>query len=88
MESEAEHLHRSVGRRIRELREQAGLTQERLAARAGVHRTFVGKLERGETAATLDSLAILCGALATSLADFFDPFTERPTLRGPRRRSG
>lgn len=88
MESEDERLHRAIGGRIRELREQAGFTQESLAAKAGVHRTFVGKLERGETATTVDSIAVLCGALATSLADFFHPFTEQPMLRGPRRGSG
>ena len=77
MVSEAERLHRSVGRRLRALREQQGLSQEKLAAKAGFHRTYVGKLERGETATTVDSLAALCSALGTTLADFFDPFARR-----------
>ena len=43
---------------VRELRHaEPGLSQEKLAARAGFHRTYVGKLERGETATTVDSLA-------------------------------
>ena len=83
---EAERLHEAIGRRIRELRLADGaVSQEGLAARAGLHRTFVGKLERGETATTVDSLAALCAALDTTLADFFAPFDKPPKLRGPRR---
>jgi transcriptional regulator with XRE-family HTH domain len=87
MDQETERLHRAVGLRLRQLREAKGdLSQERLAAQAGFHRTFVGKLERGESAATVDSIAALCAALDSSLADFFAPFQEVPKLRGPRRR--
>jgi hypothetical protein len=46
----------------------------------------VGKLERGESAATVDSIAALSAALGCSLADFFAPFKDRPKLRGPGRR--
>ncbi|MFC1662110.1 helix-turn-helix domain-containing protein [Gemmatimonadota bacterium] len=87
MDQDADRLHRAIGRRLRELRHaEAGLTQEGLAARAGFHRTFVGKLERGETAVTVDGLAALCFALGTTLADFFEPFDHPVKLRGPRRR--
>ena len=87
MDREAERLHGAIGRRLRELRRQeADLSQETLAARAGFHRTFVGKLERGETATTVDSLAALCAALDTTLAHFFEPFDQPVKLRGPRRR--
>lgn len=88
MESEAERLHRAVGQRLRSLREDQGLTQESLAARAGVHRTFVGKLERGETATTVDTVAVMCTALDTTLADFFQPLSEPFEMRGPRRETG
>ena len=84
---QAERLHEAIGQRIRELRRAKGaVSQEALAARAGLHRTFVGKLERGETATTVDSLAALCSALDTNLANFFAPFDQSPKLRGPRRR--
>ncbi len=87
MDREAERLHQAIGRRLRALRgEHGGLSQEKLAAHAGFHRTFVGKLERGETAATVDSLAALCAALGTSLAEFFQPFDRPLKLRGPGRR--
>lgn len=38
----------ALGRRLCELREQAGLTQEVLAHAAGLHWTYVGQIERGE----------------------------------------
>ncbi len=84
---DAERLHRAIGQRLKELRHaEAGLSQEKLAARAGFHRTYVGKLERGETASTVDGVAALCSALNTTLAEFFRPFEEPLKLRGPRRR--
>lgn len=87
MDQEASRLHRAIGQRLRELRRQeAGLSQERLAARAGFHRTYVGKLERGETASTVDGIAALCAALDTTLAEFFAPFDQVVKVRGPRRR--
>ena len=87
MDQAAARLHRAIGQRLRELRHrEAGLSQEKLAARAGFHRTYVGKLERGETASTVDGIAALCAALDTSLAEFFAPFTDPVALRGPRRR--
>ncbi|MBT9237027.1 helix-turn-helix transcriptional regulator [Pseudomonas sp. MG-2] len=42
---------------------ELGLSQEELAERAGVHRTYVGMLERGEKNATLYSIERLAGAL-------------------------
>jgi transcriptional regulator with XRE-family HTH domain len=87
MDQEAARLHRAIGLRLRELRHrEVGLSQEKLAARAGFHRTYVGKLERGETASTIDGIAALCWALDTPLAEFFEPFDEVVKLRGPRRR--
>ena len=87
MDQAAARLHRAIGQRLRELRRrEAGLSQERLAARAGFHRTYVGKLERGETASTVDGIAALCAALDTTLAEFFAPFDQVAKLRGPRMR--
>ena len=87
MDKEAERLHRAVGQRLRDLRRaEPGLSQEKLAARAGLHRTYVGKVERGEAATTLDSLAALCSAMDTTLSVFFESFDRPIRLRGPRRR--
>jgi transcriptional regulator with XRE-family HTH domain len=42
----------AIGRRLYELREAAGLTQEALAHAAGLHWTHVGQIERGERSLT------------------------------------
>ena len=86
MEKDAERLHRAVGQRLRTLRRaEPGLSQEKLAARAGLHRTYVGKVERGEAATRVDSIAALCGAMDTTLSVFFESFSRPIKLRGPRR---
>ena len=81
-------LRRAIGDRLRELRVEAGITsQEGLANLAGVHRTYVGRLERGEAGITLDSLAAVLAAMSVSLAEFFEPFDEVVKPRTPRRRA-
>lgn len=52
-----------LGAVIRRLREQAGLSQEGFADKAGVHRTYTGKVERGEVNLTLKNLNKLAVAL-------------------------
>jgi transcriptional regulator with XRE-family HTH domain len=52
-----------LGNELRRAREEAGLTQEQLAEKAGLHRTYVSLLERGKKSPTLVVLFRLCGAL-------------------------
>lgn len=53
---------------VRRRRLELGFSQEELAERAGVHRTYVGMLERGEKNATLYSIERLAGALEVAPA--------------------
>lgn len=53
----------AFGQRVRELRAPLGLSQEELAHRAGVHRTYVGSVERGERNISLDNIYALADAL-------------------------
>ena len=50
------------------------------------HRTYVGKLERGESGVTVEALAAILAALGVSLGDFFKPFGKVVRPRTPRRR--
>ena len=59
------------GARVRALREQAGVSQEALAAKAGIHRTYMGGVERGERNPCLKNILRLADALGVSPADFF-----------------
>lgn len=49
-------LQRTVGRSLRRYRQERGLSQEAFADLVGVHRTYMGGLERGERNLTLRSL--------------------------------
>jgi transcriptional regulator with XRE-family HTH domain len=49
-------LQRAVGRNLRRYRQDRGLSQEAFADLVGVHRTYMGGLERGERNLTLQSL--------------------------------
>jgi transcriptional regulator with XRE-family HTH domain len=86
MATEAERLRRAIGARVRELRRDCGeLSQERLAYRAGFDPSFVGRLERGTTGATVETVAVICKALGITLNQFFEPFERTYALQGPRR---
>jgi len=60
-------LSRVFGAVLREHREAAGLSQETLADRAGVHRTYVGLVERGRRNPTLEVSLRLATALGLTL---------------------
>lgn len=53
----------TVGQTIRKLRESIGVSQEALAAVAGLHRTYVGSVERGERNVSLENIVRLAHAL-------------------------
>lgn len=57
------------GAAVRRRRAALGLSQEALAERAGLHRTYIGGIERGERNVTLRVAAKLARALTTSFAD-------------------
>ncbi|MDP1861516.1 MAG: helix-turn-helix transcriptional regulator [Gemmatimonadaceae bacterium] len=60
------------GRRLRELRTAAGLTQEKLAFRADLDRSYVGQVERGEVNVSIDNIAKLAHGLRVSPAALFE----------------
>jgi len=64
-------LSKQIGERLRALRINAGLTQERLAERADLHTTYIGQLERGEKNATIESICKLARALQVAPAQIF-----------------
>ncbi len=56
-------LQRAVGRHLRAYREARGLSQEAFAQVLGVHRTYMGGLERGERNLTLKTVERIAGRL-------------------------
>lgn len=61
----------SLGKRIRELRQHTGLSQERFAARAGLDRTYYAGIERGERNPSVKQLAKIAAALDVGIATLF-----------------
>jgi len=59
------------GQKVREERDRLGLSQEELASRAGVHRTYIGMIERAEKNITLQNIEKIAKALDLKIADFF-----------------
>ncbi len=72
-------LQKTVGRNVRAWREERGISQEALADLVGVHRTYMGGIERGERNLSLRSVERLAEALDV------DPLT---LLAGTQRSGG
>lgn len=61
----------AFGERVRVLRKQAGISQEELGGRAGLHRTYVADVERGARNLSLVSINKLANGLNIALSQFF-----------------
>ena len=62
------------GEKVREERHNQGISQEELASRAGVHRTYIGMLERAEKNITLGNIEKIAKALGLGISEFFKDF--------------
>ncbi len=72
-------LRQKFGSAVRAKRENLGFSQEQLAELAGMHRTYVGSIERGERNVSLENIVKLCEALRikpSSLMGSLDEFVD------------
>ncbi|MBS5531713.1 helix-turn-helix transcriptional regulator [bacterium] len=58
---------KKFGDRVRELRIAQGLSQEVLAQKAGLHRTYIGSIERGERNISLNNIKKISVALCVTI---------------------
>lgn len=59
-------LHEAFGRAVRQLRDEKGYTQEALGHKTGLHRNYIGGIERGEQNLTLASISRLAKGFGCS----------------------
>lgn len=64
--------HQALGRSIRELRTKLGLSQEELAIATGLHRNYVGGIERGERNPSFTNILKISAALGVRASALFD----------------
>ena len=64
-------IEKQFGKRVRELRMARGLSQEELAFKVSVHRTYLGGIERGERNPSLRNIAAIAEGLGVTLSDLF-----------------
>jgi transcriptional regulator with XRE-family HTH domain len=68
---------RALGAQIRALREAKGLSQERLADLAGLHRNFIGLIERGQRNPTFLTLIAVSSKLGLTLSALIESAERR-----------
>lgn len=69
-----------VGLRIKELRERAGFTQNKLAEWAGVSQTHLRRVELGQQDITVGQLRLVCDGLGVALSEFFNVSEKQESL--------
>jgi transcriptional regulator with XRE-family HTH domain len=60
------------GKRVKEIRQAKGITQEELALKAQLHRTYVSSIELGKRNVSLLNIEKLARALDCTVSDFFN----------------
>ena len=70
IEAQARQARESLGSRIRERRETAGLTQAELSAHAGIGRVTLTRIEKGEHSPRTETLTAIARALGVEVEDF------------------
>jgi transcriptional regulator with XRE-family HTH domain len=80
---------RRLGEAVRAGRQRLGMSQEGFADAIGVHRTFMGTVERGETNVTLSNLILIAEGLGVRPGDLLnEAFPEPVRHRATPRNSG
>ena len=65
-------LLEQFGRRVRELRQAQGLSQEELAELTGFHRTYIGMVERGERNLSLSNVGVFAKIFEMSVSELLN----------------
>jgi transcriptional regulator with XRE-family HTH domain len=66
-----QQIQRDLGERIRKLRTRKGWSQEEFGDISGLHRTYIGAVERGEKNLTISTMHTLAKTLGATIAHLF-----------------
>ncbi len=77
IEAQARQARESLGGRIRDFRETAGLTQAELSSRAGIGRVTLTRIEKGEHSPRTETLTAIARALGVDVEDLILPRSRR-----------
>lgn len=66
-----ENIKFKFGCTVKKLRTEKGISQEKLAELSGLHRTYIGSLERGKRNVSLENINKLAIALGCTISTFF-----------------
>lgn len=64
-------IHQKIADKIKKIRKDKGITQERLALKAELNRAYIGYIERGERKPSVDTLAKIAHELEVELHELF-----------------
>lgn len=64
-------IKKKFGDKMRHIREQKKISQEELAFRAGLHRTYISDVERGQRNVSLENIEKIANALNITIEDIF-----------------
>jgi len=65
-------IRKAFGKKVRDLRKARGFSQESFADAVGLHRTYIGSIERGEQNVSIDNVAKIAKALKVKLPVLFE----------------
>jgi transcriptional regulator with XRE-family HTH domain len=84
-----ETIGKALGRRVRRIRQEKGLTLKEIEAKVGVSATHISEIERGNTSPTIGALERIAGALGVVPSYLIDipPLPEMRVLRSEDRKS-
>jgi transcriptional regulator with XRE-family HTH domain len=74
MSVQTSNIRARFGERLRSVRLERGLSQEKLAELAGLHRTYVSSVERGERNLSLENIEKLATSLGVSMSTLMPDF--------------
>ena len=74
------HVRQFLGQRVRELRKERGLSQERLGQQSSLSGKFIGEVERGEKSISIDSLYKVSVTLGVPLGQLTDVSSRRAAV--------